>query len=69
MRVAVIEVADKRSMCGIQDISICVFVCVHSRVLQTLRTAPPISKDELHSPPGNGAEKWRRDGQNGMGGQ
>lgn len=41
MRVAVIEVADKRSICGIQDISICVFVCVHSRVLQTLRTAPP----------------------------
>lgn len=28
-------------MCGIQHISICVCVCVHSRVLQTLRTAPP----------------------------
>lgn len=30
-------------MCGIQHVSICVYacVCVHSRVLQTLRTAPP----------------------------
>lgn len=28
-------------MCGIQHVSICVCVCVHSRVLQTLRTAPP----------------------------
>lgn len=28
-------------MCGIQHISICACVCVHSRVLQTLRTAPP----------------------------
>lgn len=33
------------------------------------RPGPPNSKDELHSPPGNGAEKWRRDGQSGMGGQ
>ncbi|KAF3843281.1 hypothetical protein F7725_002130 [Dissostichus mawsoni] len=33
------------------------------------RPGPPNSKDELHSPPGNGAEKWRRDGHNGMGGQ
>jgi len=33
------------------------------------RPGPPISKDELHSPPGNGAEKWRRDGPSGMGGQ
>lgn len=33
------------------------------------RPGSPNSKDELHSPPGNGAEKWRRDGQSGMGGQ
>lgn len=28
-------------MCGIQHTSICVFVCFHSRVLQTVRAAPP----------------------------
>lgn len=33
------------------------------------RPSSPNSKDELHSPPGNSAEKWRRDGQNGMGWQ
>lgn len=74
VRLAVLKVADKGA-CVAFNMAAYVCVCVHSRVLQTLRTSPSRKhrpgppKDELYSPPGNGAEKWRRDGQKGMGGR